>query len=374
MPRRRKFGSVVRRRRRRKGAPGPPADEYFPGWYIRYRRDGREVTRHAGPDRLDAEVFLARLQARVKRGDPDAHLREVRFDAYARQYLRYSRREHTPSTARARRSEIKARLLPFFRDTRLADITLRDIERLLTKMEHASPGTRNRTLSALSAMFQRAIELGHARTNPAGACRRSREHVAPLPLVSPEDQVRLINALPADRRALFLTALDTGARIGELLGLRWRDIEFETGSILVRKSKNYRPRIVRMSRRVRAALRQWKLGGVPGDAKVFESAADSKDRLRTTWRKVFKRAAASIGHPRLRVHDLRHLTAINLVRAGIDLPTIQAHLGHKHLVSTLRYAAYADRSASDRAAKALDKLFGSLEEPPPNPDPRGGGV
>ena len=111
---------------------------------------------------------------------------------------------------------------------------------------------------------------------------------------------------------------------------------------------------------------------MPGDARVFEAAAGPKDRLRTTWRKVFKRAAASIGHPRLRVYDLRHLTAINLVRVGIDLPTIQAHLGHKHLVSTLRYAAYADRSASDRAAKALDKLFGSLEEQPPHPDPGGG--
>ena len=55
------------------------------------------------------------------------------------------------------------------------------------------------------------------------------------------------------------------------------------------------------------------------------------------------------------------MAAINLVRAGVDLPTVQAHLGHLHLVSTLRYAAYADETASGRAARVLDRLHG---EPP----------
>ena len=73
---------------------------------------------------------------------------------------------------------------------------------------------------------------------------------------------------------------------------------------------------------------------------------------------------------RVRLHDLRHLAAINLVRAGMDLPTIQAHLGHKHLTSTLRYAAYADRTARARAAKALDELFQGPNAASPLPGPR----
>ena len=59
--------------------------------------------------------------------------------------------------------------------------------------------------------------------------------------------------------------------------------------------------------------------------------------------------------------DLRHLAAINLIRAGVDLPTIQAHLGHKHLISTLRYTAYADQTASARAAEALDRFLDANE-------------
>lgn len=93
--------------------------------------------------------------------------------------------------------------------------------------------------------------------------------------------------------------------------------------------------------------------------------------LRWRWRRAFKEAAAAIGHPALRVHDLRHLAAINLVRAGLDLPSVQAHLGHKHLISTLRYAAYADATASARAARLQDDLFGEPDEDAPREGERG---
>ena len=58
-----------------------------------------------------------------------------------------------------------------------------------------------------------------------------------------------------------------------------------------------------------------------------------------------------------RARHNRHLAAIKHVRAGVDLPTVKAHLGHRHLLSTLRYAAYADETASARDAQALDTVY-----------------
>ena len=96
----------------------------------------------------------------------------------------------------------------------------------------------------------------------------------------------------------------------------------------------------------------------PDGEPVFANAVGRDGNLLWSWRRSFKKAAAGIGQPGLRVHDLRHLAAINLVRAGVDLPTVQAHLGHRHLVSTLRYAACADETASARAARTLDRIHG----------------
>jgi integrase len=179
--------------------------------------------------------------------------------------------------------------------------------------------------------------------------------------VTLEDQARLLAALPQFRRELFLCALDTGARLGELLRITWGDVDLASRSILVRRTKSGRPRLVRLTARLTRALDALgtsRPAEAPDADPVFAAAVGRDGNLKWSWRRSFKKAAASIGQPKLRVHDLRHLAAINLVRASVDLPTIQAHLGHRHLVSTLRYAAYADETASARAARTLDRIYG----------------
>jgi integrase len=280
------------------------------------------------------------------------------FEAQARAYLAWSRRNHTASTHRTRRDLVERKLVPFFRGRRLADLRTADVERLLDAHAALSPATRNRILTALSALLRHARRLGLVRENVAASVPRAREEVLALPLVALGDQARLLAALPEARRLLFLAALDTGARLGELLDLRWGDVDLERGAVRIRRTKSGRPRLVRLTRRLQRAFEAARPDGGGVETRVFGEARTERAELRWSWRRSFKRAAASIGQPKLRIHDLRHLAAINLVRAGVDLPTVQAHLGHRHLVSTLRYAAYADETASGRAARALDRIHG----------------
>jgi len=290
------------------------------------------------------------------------------FEAFAEAYLAQSRRDHSPATARTRRDLVRGKLVPFFRGRALGEIAPADVEALLAAHAGTSPATRNRLLSALSVIFKRARALGLVRRNPAARVPRAREEVTPLPLVSLAEQAALLAALPEERRTLFLALLDTGARLGEVLGVRWGDLDLETPApaLVVRRTKNRRPRVVRLSRRLANALGRARAARAPAPdraALVFGAAVAHGGWLRGSWRRSFKRAAAAAGHPRLRVHDLRHLAAINLVRAGVDLPTVQAHLGHRHLVSTFRYAAYADETASERAARTLDRIHGEAPGP-----------
>jgi integrase len=215
----------------------------------------------------------------------------------------------------------------------------------------------------VSAVFRRALALGHVNENPAAGIERGRERVIPIPLVSLDAQDALIEELPVEMRPLFVAALETGARLGELLRLRRADIDLPQKVLQIAESKSGRPRLVRMSLRLETTLHALLQGDAsPPTGLLFADAVGADGKLRWRWRRVFKRAAASIGVPELRIHDLRHLHAVALVRAGIDLPTVQAQLGHRHLVSTLRYAAYADESASARAARALDALRNGREE------------
>jgi len=112
---------------------------------------------------------------------------EIRFEDYAKEYLAFSRREHTPSTWRTRSDLVQGKLVSFFRGRFLADLGPLDVERLLLANETLSPASRNRIISALSAMFTRAIRLGYVHRSPTQGIERSREHAIPLPLVHLED-------------------------------------------------------------------------------------------------------------------------------------------------------------------------------------------
>lgn len=280
------------------------------------------------------------------------------FEAFLPEYLAWSRVHHAESTHRTGRRLVEGVLLRGLRERRLDRITTRDLDRLISRLDGVSAATRNRVLTAASTLFRRAQAMGYVASNPARGIERGREPIAPIPLVSLEQQDRLIELLPEHKRLLFLTALETGARLGELLRLRWRDVDTSQRVLLLRRTKAGAPRLLRMSARLEASLHaaRSRVTTDAPDERMFEAAIGSDDCLRWTWRKAFKRAAAAIGFPELRVHDLRHLTAVSLVRAGVDLPTVQAFLGHRHLVSTLRYAAYADETATARAARALDRI------------------
>ncbi len=288
------------------------------------------------------------------------------FEAFAEDYLAWSRLHHTESTHVTRKRLVLGVLLPAFLGRRLDRIATRDLDRLLASLDRVSPATRNRVLTAASTLFRRAQAMGYVERNPARGIERGREQVTPIPLVSLEKQDQLLELLPSDKRLLFLVALETAARLGELLRLRWDDVDLASRMLLLRTTKAGVPRLLKMSARLEEALRRDAAARSPdpGSRRLFEAAIGGDGCLRSTWRLAFKEAAAQIGFPELRIHDLRHLTAINLVRAGVDLPTVQAFLGHRHLVSTLRYAAYADETATARAARALDRIRGTDEEAP----------
>ena len=159
-------------------------------------------------------------------------------------------------------------------------------------------------------------------------------------------------------RPLLIMALDTGMRRGEIVKLKWSDVDFERRSISVRATttKTLRPRTIGMTSRLHAELlARWGASEQNADALVF-GMADVK--------KSFAAACKAAGIEGFRLHDARHTAITRMIRAGMPAGEVMKISGHTQMTTFARYVN-VDHQTATRAAAALDALeLSELESKP----------
>ncbi|HRE14917.1 MAG TPA: site-specific integrase, partial [Usitatibacteraceae bacterium] len=153
--------------------------------------------------------------------------------------------------------------------------------------------------------------------------------------------------------ALVLTALCTGARRGELMALRWRDVDLDEGRARLERSKNGDRRVLILLPQVVEALRPFHSSD--GGRFVFGSPQHGYKRpasVDTAWRRAVKRAELAD----FRFHDLRHCCASYLAQSGAPLNVIAEVLGHRKLDMSRRYA----HLTVDTKARAMQAALGGI--------------
>ena len=230
----------------------------------------------------------------------------------------------------------------------------------------------------LHKALKQAVLTGYLRTNPSEACilpRIIRKEMRPLE----EDQVavflREVQGHPHEY--LYKIALFTGLREGELLGLMWDCVDFEKGTILINKQlrrsqrkggtyyfsppKNNKSRTITPAPYVMKLLQAQKvqqaeqrlMAGPAWEASglVFTNEFGRYVSYRAIF-DSFKRIVKRIGLPDARIHDLRHTYAVNCIRAGDDIKTVQSNLGHATAAFTLDvYGHFTDDMRSVSAQR-----------------------
>jgi integrase len=208
----------------------------------------------------------------------------------------------------------------------------------------------NNHLGVLGSLFEDAIKWRYAADNPVRQvkpCRVDRVD-EDFDFWTAEESERFLAAMQELRPQwfpFFLTALRTGLRIGELAALRWADLDFTSRKVHVRRSyshgvettpKNGKARSVPMSAQLHATLAEHTLANGSAE-RVFLSdegkLIDSNRAKHPFWRGV-----EASGVRRIRIHDLRHSFASQLVIAGESLYRVQRLLGHSDPKMTQRYA------------------------------------
>jgi integrase len=394
-----------------KNLPAGPAEIYdtkLPGLYVRVYPSGRAafMLNYARGKKITigrADALSPAGARDVARGiigdvahgrDPQAAKRTRRGGDTLRAFLTTKYQPWVTTHRKSGKAAVK-RLLTVFPasilDRPLTEISAFAVEAWRTARRTAgrADATVNRDLDELRSALSRAVAWGLLTQHPLRTVKDARlDPIGKLRYLNAEEEQRLRETLTArdeDRRAarerfnvwraardlplrppypvytdhlhpLILLALHTGLRRGELLALRWADVDLVHARLTVRGStaKSGRTRYLPLNQEAAQVLRDWRAGLSPearGGGAVAFAGPDGEPMfsLKTSWLKVAKAAKLTD----VRFHDLRHTFASKLVQAGVDLNVVRQLLGHADIKMTLRYAHLAPENLSAAVAMLI---------------------
>jgi integrase len=210
--------------------------------------------------------------------------------------------------------------------------------------------TVNKELNCLKAMLNKAVAWGYLETNPLKRMKGLKEPPGRLRYLTVEEKDRLLEAcaVSPSLRPIVELAIHTGTRRGEILGLRWRDIDLGRRTITLHQTKNNERRVIPINATVSTILKA--LPRHLGTDALFPGI--------NMVTMAFRRACQRAGIPDCRFHDLRHTFGSHLAMEGFNLRTIQQLLGHRDLRMTTRYA-HLSAEYLQQAVNRLDALMGA---------------
>lgn len=360
-------------------------------------RNGREYTywearvtvgRDPGTGRQVQRSFTGKTQAEVRKRmqaaavavDEGAYTAPQRMtvgqwlDVWVRDYLTGVK----ASTAENYRYNIRLHIKPALGAVRLADLHPHAVQNFINDLGLA-PTTTALVCGILSGALEKAVELDYIPKNPVRRCELPRQEQKEIhPLNDHQLATLLAVAKGSSIEHIVIVSLFTGLRLSEVLGLTWRAIDFDSGTITVdrqlapdaqRKAgvlfttpKSHKARMVSAAdsvlstlklQRQRQAEMQLKAGSVwsnPGGL-VFTNEIGGPMSQRNIQAR-FKSLTKAAGLDGVRFHDTRHTYAVNAPRAGDDVKTVQGNLGHATAAFTLdRYGHVTERMRRDSATR-----------------------
>lgn len=340
--------------------------------------------------RAKARSILASVQ--VEGSDPAANLQRKRAEITVAQlcdlYLDPENggcADKKSSTVRTDRSRIGAHIKPLLGDLKVGAVSARDVQRFKRDVEQGRArrsekwgpravsvvrggrGAAARTLGLLGGIFSWGIREGHTHANPVAGVERAKDRQSERFLSATElarlgesiEHAAREGANPKGLAVIRLLSL-TGARKGEIEGLRWSEVDFERGCLRLGDSKTGQ-KVIPVGAGPLAILNGLVEERDKDSPFVFPAAGDSEAHYSGTP-KVWLRVRTLAGLHDVRLHDLRHTFASLAAARGESLLMIGKLLGHADVKTTARYAHLADdpirRAANDVADAASAALQG----------------
>lgn len=342
-----------------------------------------------GKTRQEVVAKLGEARAELARGLQPANEKRT-LQAFLAEWLESVRPPNTrPATFRRYEEIVRLHLVPTLGGTRLVRLTPADVERMLNAIVRSAgsdPDRRrrkHRTASHVRAVLRTALNRarrhGLVATNAAADATWRQPPRSDVRFLTPEQAKTLLAAIAGDPLEPLITVAATqGARQGELLALRWSDIDFEAKTISIRyalqkgelvETKTDRSRrTVHMTALAEAALRRQKArqaeqrllaGARWRDQDFVFTTGIGTPHDGTNVTKRFQALLSDAGLPRFRFHDLRHTAATIRLARGVPARVVMEELGHSQIALTLNTYSHVIPALMRDAADEVDRALGS---------------
>lgn len=283
-------------------------------------------------------------------------------------------------------SIVRVRVKPHIGRVVLTRLTPLDLQGLYATLEEAGLSNRSiqHTHRALHQALGQAVRWGMIARNSCDGVKAPRPNPSEMRVLNQDQASALLDATRGDRlHALYVLAVSTGMRQGELLGLRWQDVNFDAGKLTVRRAlqrqneaglvfiepKTSRSRrTIMLSRRALSATRDHRkrqlqdrlLAGSEWDDQDLVFCNVTGGPLDPSWtRLTFYRALERAALPPIRFHDLRHTAATLLLTQGVHVKLVSEMLGHATISLTLDTYSHLLPVTHAQAADAMDAALGA---------------
>jgi integrase len=353
---------------------------YFGKWRV----DGRQVMRRLGPVRLPGtNEGLTKTQAEARLRSamadmtaPPATERLTVQEAAQRLLDHLEAMGRKPSTLRAYRSKLKAQIKPRIGTKPMARVRRIDVESFRDGClrDGLSPKYVANALGFLHGIFEFGVRHGWAASNPCHHvdAPRALEVDTAIRFLEPAEVEALLRSVTDSsygrvQRALYLAAVMTGMRQGELLALRWQDVDWSAQRIRVSRNyvngtfgtpKSHRGRSVPMADRLGGELdRLYRASAYQADTDlVFGNPQTGTPMNGHTLTRTFQSALKTAEVRKIRFHDLRHTFGTTMAASGhVSLRALQEWMGHESIRTTQIYAHYMPR---EHEADLINAAFG----------------
>ncbi len=274
-----------------------------------------------------------------------------------------------PATYRRYRGITRTHLVPALGTIALDRLSAADVMAMESRMT-VSPATVRHAHVVLGTALQAAVAQGRMIANPVRAIKPPRVTHREKVILSREDAAKLLDAAKGDPfEAVYVLALTLGAREGEILALRWKDVDLDAGTVAITgtvvrgldgeltvgapKTQSGR-RTLRLPRHAAAVL-----AGMPR-GKPSDFLFTSPTGLVTPQallRQHFYPLLARAELPRMPFHDLRHTAATHMIEGGAPFPAVSNLLGHASITVTQSVYGHLSPRMTDQATAAMDALY-----------------
>lgn len=323
----------------------------------------------------------------------------VKFQDFAEEWFEEYAKLNLRSTTYERMLQLRKRVYNAIGHLRMDKITARQLQGFVNSL--AKEGANEKTgkplaqktirhnLSFISDVFSYAVKMDLLSDNPCRKVTVPKGEVKEKQIYSQEEMAHLLTAIngePLKYKAFFFLIAYSGFRRSEMLGLEWKDIDFENNIITIKRTSNYTAergiytdttktkrsqRVLKISPYIMEILKDYKLEQDKEALRLGDKWVES-DRLFVKWNGEpmnnqtpygwLKEFCEKNDMPFYGIHSFRHFAASSLISAGLDVTTVSGALGHCNSGTTLNVYSHMFQNAQARVSEAMDKAFAFLPQ------------